>query len=50
MNDKLIQSQKLLRESLYDLYQVGGLELFQAGIRGLGRDLIIDLETCTPDT
>jgi DNA polymerase III alpha subunit (gram-positive type) len=34
-----------LRESLYDLYEQGGLELFQAGTRGLKRDLIITLET-----
>lgn len=50
MSDKLIQSQQRLRESLYDLYEIGGLELFQAGNRGLKRDLIIDLETCAPDT
>ena len=45
MNDKLIQSQKLLHDSLYDLYMQGGLELMKAGTRGLRRDLIIDLET-----
>ena len=45
MSDKLIQSQQRLRESLYDLYEIGGLELFQAGTRGLKRDLIIELET-----
>jgi len=45
MNDKLIQSQQRLRESLYDLYEIGGLELMQAGTRGMKRDLIIDLET-----
>lgn len=51
MNDKLIQSQQRLRESLYDLYEIGGLELIKAGTRGLKRDLIIDLETSalTPD-
>jgi hypothetical protein len=51
MNAKLIQSQKKLRESFYDLYEIGGLELFQAGTRGIKRDLIIDLETSalTPD-
>jgi hypothetical protein len=44
-------SQKKLRESLYDLYEIGGMELFQAGTRGIKRDLIIDLETSalTPD-
>jgi hypothetical protein len=42
MSDKLSQSQQLLRESLYDLYEIGGLDLFLAGTRGLKRDLIID--------
>jgi DNA polymerase III alpha subunit (gram-positive type) len=44
-------SQKLLHDSLFELYMIGGLELFQAGTRGLKRDLIIDLETSalTPD-
>ena len=45
MNDKLIQSQKRLHDSLFELYIDGGLELFQAGTRGLKRDLIIQLET-----
>jgi hypothetical protein len=45
MNDKLIQSQKRLHDSLFELYMHGGLELFQAGTRGLKRDLIIRLET-----
>jgi len=45
MNDKLSQSQKRLHDSLFELYIDGGLELFQAGTRGLKRDLIIDLET-----
>lgn len=34
-----------LRESLYDLYEQGGLELYLAGTRGLKRELIIQLET-----
>ena len=34
-----------LRESLYDLYEQGGLELMAQGTRGLKRELIIDLET-----
>ena len=33
-----------LRESLYDLYEQGGLELMALGTRGLKRELIIDLE------
>ena len=45
MNDKLMQSQKRLHDSLFELYIQGGLELFQAGTRGLKRDLIIRLET-----
>jgi DNA polymerase III epsilon subunit-like protein len=51
MNDKLSQSQKRLHDSLFELYIEGGLELFQAGTRGLKRDLIIELETSalTPD-
>ncbi len=51
MNDRLSQSQKLLHDSLFELYMQGGLELYLAGTRGLKRDLIIDLETSalTPD-
>lgn len=51
MNDRLIQSQRRLRDSLYELYAQGGLELYLSGTRGLKRDLIIDLETSalTPD-
>lgn len=51
MSDMLSQSQKLLHDSLFELYMIGGLELFLAGIRGLKRELIIELETSalTPD-
>jgi hypothetical protein len=35
MNDKLIQSQKLLHDSLFEIYEEGGMELFLAGTRGL---------------
>lgn len=45
MNDKLSRSQKLLHDSLFELYMQGGLELFLAGANGLNRDLIIELET-----
>ena len=45
MNDKLSQSQKRLHDSLFELYIQGGLELFHAAIRGLKRELIIQLET-----
>ena len=34
-----------LMESLYDLYELGGLELMAQGTHGLKRELIIDLET-----
>lgn len=45
MNHKLSQSQKLLHDSLFELYMQGGLELYLAGTRGMKRDLIIELET-----
>jgi DNA polymerase III alpha subunit (gram-positive type) len=45
MNDKLMQSQKRLHDSLFELYIDGGLELYLAGTRGLKRELIIQLET-----
>jgi DNA polymerase III epsilon subunit-like protein len=45
MNDKLLQSQKRLHDSLFELYIDGGLELYLAGTRGLKRELIIRLET-----
>lgn len=44
MNDKLSQSQKLLHDSLFELYMQGGLEVYLAGTHGLKRDLIIELE------
>jgi hypothetical protein len=47
MNARLIQSQKRLHDSLFELYEQGGLELYLAGTLGLQRDLIIDLETST---
>ena len=45
MSDRLIQSQKRLHDSLFELYIDGGLELYLAGTRGLKRELIIKLET-----
>jgi DNA polymerase III epsilon subunit-like protein len=45
MNERLIQSQQRLHDSLFELYMDGGLELYLAGSRGLKRDLIIRLET-----
>ncbi|GGZ86413.1 3'-5' exonuclease [Novosphingobium arvoryzae] len=34
-----------LRESLYDLYEIGGLELLGQGSGGSRRELLLDLET-----
>lgn len=45
MSDKLSQSQKLLHDSLFELYMHGGLELYLAGAHSLKRDLIVELET-----
>lgn len=45
MNEKLSQSQKLLHDSLFELYMQGDLELYLAGAHGMKRDLIIELET-----
>lgn len=45
MNDKLSQSQKLLHDSLFELYMQGGLELYLSGAHGIKRDLLIELET-----
>lgn len=33
-----------LRESLYDLWEMGGLELAQQGAGGIRRELLLDLE------
>jgi hypothetical protein len=51
MSDRLIQSQKRLHDSLFELYMDGGLELYLTGTRGLNRELIMQLETSalTPD-
>lgn len=45
MSDKLIQSQRRLHDSLFELYMQGGLELALQGTHGLKRELIIQLET-----
>ncbi len=52
MRADLSESQQRLRESLFELYVEGGLELMKAGTRGLKRELVIDLETSalTPET
>ena len=44
MRPDLVESQGALRESLYDLYELGGLEAVEMGIRGVKRELIVDLE------
>ena len=51
MSGRLSHSQKLLHDSLFELYLQGGLELMTLGTRGLKRELIIDLEmsALTPD-
>lgn len=45
MRADLSESQQRLHDSLFDLYEIGGLESMKSGTRGLPRDLIIDLET-----
>ncbi len=45
MNAKLIQSQQRLHDSLFELYEQGGLEMVTMGSRGIKRELIIHLET-----
>lgn len=44
MRDDLSESQQRLRDSLFDLYEIGGLELYLAGSGGMKRELIIDLD------
>ena len=45
MNAMLIQSQRQLHNSLFDLHMIGGLEMVTMGSRGMRRELIIELET-----
>ena len=45
MRQDLLDSQKRLHDSLFELYIQGGLELMLLGTRGPKRELIIDLET-----
>ena len=45
MNARLLQSQRQLHDSLFDLYIEGGLEMVTLGSRGIKRELIIQLET-----
>ena len=45
MNEKLVQSQKRLHDSLFELYNDVGLDLSLAGTRGLKRELIGQVET-----
>lgn len=33
-----------LLESIYDLYEIGGVELAMHGARGVKRELLLDLE------
>lgn len=39
MSDKRAASTLKLRESLFELYEQGGVELYLAGTHGLGREL-----------
>lgn len=45
MRQDLLDSQRRLHDSLFELYMQGGFELMLLGNRGLTRDLIINLET-----
>ena len=45
MRQDLLDSQRRLHDSLFELYMHGGFELMMLGARGLKRELIIDLET-----
>lgn len=45
MRQDLLDSQKRLHDSLFELYMQGGFELMLLGARGLKRELLIDLET-----
>ena len=45
MRQDLLDSQKRLHDSLFELYMQGGFELMLLGTRGLKRELVIDLET-----
>ncbi|MDB9412376.1 hypothetical protein [Microcystis aeruginosa] len=45
MRQDLLDSQRRLHDSLFELYMQGGFELMTLGSRGLKRELIIDLET-----
>lgn len=45
MRADLLDSQRRLHDSLFDLYMIGGLESVTLARRGMKRELIIDLET-----
>ncbi len=45
MRQDLLDSQKRLHDSLFELYMQGGLELYLAAAHGMKRDWIIELET-----
>lgn len=50
MSDRRAQSEQKLKESLYDLYEQGGLELYLAGTRGLSDEQVDRLKRSCPDT
>jgi len=43
-------SERRLRDSLYDLYEEGGLDLMTQAARGMKRDLIIRCKTSDPNS
>lgn len=49
MNDRRIESEQRLSESLYDLYEQGGLELYLAGMLGLSDQQVKRLKLSNAD-
>lgn len=49
MNDRRAQSEQKLRDSLYDLYEQGGLELYLAGMSGLSDQQVKRLRRSNSD-
>ncbi len=50
MRADLEDSQRRLRDSLYDLYEEGGLDLMTHAAQGMKRDLIIRFKTSDPNS
>lgn len=49
MNDRRVESEQKLRDSLYDLYEQGGLELYLAGMSGLSDQQVKRLRRSNSD-